>query len=132
MIGAGTRLLLGVERGSFAVWRDRVGQTYPFNVLTRLADAPRLPGVYILVNRGNRLDRVPLYIGETENLHRRLCVDDHPKRDLAISDGADELHIWVEPAVGLNRFQLERLLIRNYSPPHNQEHLLAMAFGGKL
>jgi hypothetical protein len=100
-------------------WLGESGREYRYVVYPLDAEFRPLPGNYIyarpLAVGGGW---VPIYIGQTRDLHQRLEGDIHP--DTAAAHGATHLHAHYNSAGQAARCEEERDLIKYWSPECNE------------
>lgn len=118
-------------------WRGGSGDVYEFSALQidalfpkslEFPVLPKEPGVYIF-SRVEQSLHVPIYIGSTGNLNRRLNVDwsGHHRKDCIERNEAAWLHVHVTsghrtPPLALDAWEtIERDLIAGFDPPCNKD-----------
>ena len=99
---------------------DWIGENkirYTYKVLSPYVSWNAVPGNYIFVRLAGRL-WYALYIGETENLWKRLTPS-HEKWRQALDHGMTHIHAHVSDPEKSVRMAEERNLIRAWYPPLN-------------
>jgi hypothetical protein len=105
------------------LWIDSAGTQYSFQAVPIGTPLREVPGVYVFCYLGSDGLAKPVYIGETDNLHRRLCqqlVQHHQWQNIR---QAGATHVSVYPVGGaLALRQAMETRLRNAMPtPCNEQ-----------
>lgn len=105
-----------------AIFYGESGQEYEFNIYSSDTDFNNIGAVYIFckasVDKDLDLILVPLYIGETGELGKRIA--NHEKWECVIFEGCT--HICIKPiSGGQQRINIETDLRHNYTTPCNDQ-----------
>ena len=102
-------------------WQGQTGKWFPTTVLPLSNPNWDCPAVYIMVRRNFDGRCVPLYIGQSEDLGRRMSEHAHDKLLSAILMGGNELHVHLLAKSEWERFQVETDLRNGQPSPLNQQ-----------
>lgn len=101
------------------LWAGASGTQYKYWILDMDASLKDQPGNYIFAREVSPGRWVPLYIGETDSLRRRLA--DHEKLPCVRRNGGTHIHAHTSSSDEDVRRAEESDLIKKWDPPCNQE-----------
>ncbi|WP_077962408.1 hypothetical protein [Ensifer adhaerens] len=110
-------------------WQGRSGAWWVTNVYSMFADFPPIPSVYVMVKRLADGSCSPIYIGQTDDLRRRMMEHAQDKLVTAYGLGARELHAHFLAKTSYDRFHVETDLRNGHYTPLNEQPSAA-AIGG--
>lgn len=99
-------------------WIGESGMVYLYEVFPLDTEFRPLPGNYIYAGRAETGEWVPLYIGQTRDMHQRL--EGHEKLQPAIANGATHIHMHFDQKGQATRCSEERDLIVRWQPVCNE------------
>ena len=131
----GLRQQKTIARDEFEWWPGRSGCRWITTVHPLFHNFSAQPAVYLMVRRDTDGSRYPLYIGQTENLRRRMMEHTKDKLMRAYRLGANELHAHYIAEREGDRITIETDLRNAHATPINEQATSALGglFGlGKL
>lgn len=99
-------------------WIGQSGQKYEYHVYPLDTEFRPLPGNYIYAGQSEAGEWVPIYIGQTRDMHQRL--EGHEKLQPAIANGATRIHMHFCERGQAARCTEERDLIMHWQPVCNE------------
>ena len=105
-----------------ALWSGQSGKKYKYCIYPVGTSFNDVPGNYIFVIETGPHTWIPVYIGETDSLHRRLSnPESHEKWPCIRRYGGTHIHIHESSTNETTRRQEEADIIEQESPPCNLE-----------
>ncbi len=101
------------------MWPGLSGREYKYWIHPIGASFKEEAGNYIFAKEAKPGYWTPCYIGQTENLEKRL--GDHEKEACAKRNGATHIHAHTNPAGETTRKAEEKDLIQKWKPPCNEQ-----------
>ncbi|KAB1086467.1 hypothetical protein F4V91_08515 [Neorhizobium galegae] len=102
-------------------WQGRSGRFWITTVYPLFADFEPISSVYVMVKRNPNGTCSPIYIGQTDNLRRRMIEHTQEKLIAAYRLGANELHAHFLAQTDSERFAVETDLRNGHSTPINDQ-----------
>lgn len=99
-------------------WHGNSGKAYQYWIYSIGTDLKEEPGNYIFAKETSPNRWSPCYIGQTENLNRRL--GDHEKEACAKRHGATHIHAHLTEGETIRKTE-EKDLILKWKPPCNEQ-----------
>lgn len=99
------------------MWSGLSGKSYSYWIYPIGSSFKEEPGNYIFAREVRPGHWSPCYIGQTENLNKRL--GDHEKEACARRNGATHIHAHLNGSSDTARRTEERDLIQKWNPPCN-------------
>jgi hypothetical protein len=100
-------------------WQGQTGKEYQYWIYPIGNSFKEEPGNYIFAKETKPGYWKPCYIGQTENLDKRL--GDHEKESCAIRNGATHIHAHLNNGGEATRKAEEKDLIQEWKPPCNEQ-----------
>ena len=107
-------------------WQGQSGAWWITTVYTLGLNLPAIPSVYLMVRRGVDGKCSPIYIGQTDDLRRRIAEHEKDKLLSACILGANELHAHFLAKTERQRFAVESDLRNGHATPLNVQPSAAM------
>jgi predicted GIY-YIG superfamily endonuclease len=101
-------------------WEGQSGAKYGYWIAPLNAPFKEQPGNYIFAYENRPGYWTPVYIGQTNNLKRRL--ENHSEDECARRNGATHIHTHISSSNENVRKQEEKDLVRKWSPPCNEHY----------
>jgi len=101
------------------VWAGISGKGYTYEIHPIGTTFKEEPGNYIFAKETQPRNWTPCYIGQTENLNKRL--ENHEKEGCAKRNGATHIHAHLTSGGEAVRKAEEEDLIRKWKPPCNDQ-----------
>lgn len=98
-------------------WTGQSGKGYRYEIHALDTEFRPLPGNYIYAVQTEEGNWVPLYVGQTRDMHQRL--EGQEKLAAAIENGATHIHMHYDATGQSARCTEERDLIVRWQPPCN-------------
>ncbi|WP_416065640.1 hypothetical protein ACK9YZ_03195 [Rhizobium sp. ZK1] len=116
--------------GGFHYWQGQSLGWWITTVYPLFADFPPISSVYVMVKRNQDGTCAPIYIGQTDNLRRRMMEHSKDKVLAAYKLGATQLHAHFIANTATERFAVETDLRNGHKTPLNEQP--SAAFGGLI
>lgn len=101
-------------------WPGKSGKKYNYHVYPIGTNFVAQPGNYIFAKKNAKGYWVPVYIGQTDNLQRRLS--NHNEAACVRRNGGTHVHAHLN-VIERDRLAEEKDLIQYWKPPCNDQHV---------
>jgi hypothetical protein len=98
-------------------WTGQSGKGYRYEIYTMDTEFRALPGNYIYAQQSEEGSWLPIYVGQTRDMHQRL--EGQERLASAIEYGATHIHMHYDTVGQAARCTEERDLIVHWQPPCN-------------
>jgi hypothetical protein len=107
------------EASPYVNWPGQSGTEYQYEIFPFEVDFRPLPGNYIYAGQNEEGQWIPLYVGQTRDMHQRL--EGHEKIQDAMQHGATHIHMHYSNSGQAARCSEEHDLVALWQPVCNEK-----------